>query len=71
MLTLAATQSHSLADIGSMPWWAQFGIGLGLVCVAGVATWLSAEYDSCLAAIVALIVGMAGLTVLWNALMGS
>lgn len=37
MLTLAAARAHSLADISSLPWWAQFAIGLGLVCVAGVA----------------------------------
>jgi hypothetical protein len=71
MLTLAATHAHSLADIGSLPWWAQFAIGLGLVCVAGAAGWLYGKYESCLAAAVAFITGMAGLTVLWNALFGS
>lgn len=71
MLTLAAARTHSLADINSMPWWAQFAIGLGLVCVALGAGWLAGEGDSCLVAVVAAIAGFAGLTVLWNALFGS
>lgn len=70
MLTLA-TAHHSLADIGSLPWWAQFAIGLGLVCVAGVAGWLAESSDSCLAGAVSFITAVAGLTVLWNALFGS
>lgn len=69
MLTLAAHQ-HSLADINSLPWWAQFTIGLGLVAVAVLAGWVGEKQDSCLPAVVAFITAVAGLGVLWNVLLG-
>ena len=68
MIVLAA-QSHSLSDVGSLPWWAQFAIGLGLVTISTFGWWVRDKIrDSAIVVAAAFLTGIAGLTVLWSAI---
>lgn len=69
MLTLAA-RAHSLADISSLPWWAQLAIGLGLLALATFLVWWAVEREACFPALGSGAVGLAGLITIWRALFG-
>jgi hypothetical protein len=72
-VTLAAAQDHSLADISTLPWWVQLIIGLGLVAIGMLFSWIAKRGDEgtgCLASCVAFATGLAGLLVLISALFG-
>jgi hypothetical protein len=68
MLTLAAT--HSLADINTLPWWAQLTIGVGLLALAAGLGWWASKREACFPALGSIAVGIAGLITIWRALFG-
>lgn len=70
MLTLAATHAHTLADISTLPWWAQFAIGLGLLVLAAFLGWWGAKREACFPAVGSVVIGVAGLITIWRSLFG-
>lgn len=70
MLTLASstTASHPLAAIDTLPWWAQLLIGIGMLFAATAMGWASEKYDARVLGAGAVLIGLAGLGVVYGAL---